>query len=204
MSTSKAELSRTFIGLDKLVPDQSKIVDTLVKQYNDFAKGSCENIIGLAKTIYLVERELNQRYREQFYAEVRLDPNGSTARKLKKIGEESPRFDPYLDKLPNAWTTLYALAAMESHEFKLVVEAGVLSPFVSLKEIQQVVPRSGGNAKSQLRVSMDLSEVGEFNRRCEFAKKLRDLAEEYHVKLVNEELTNLIKGIDSDDLDEAE
>jgi hypothetical protein len=117
MSTSKAELLPTAVGLEKLVPDQSKIVAALVTQYNDFAKASCENIIGLAKTIHLVERELNQRYREQFYAEVHLDPNGSTVRKLKKIGEESVRFEPFLGRLPNAWTTLYALAALESHEF---------------------------------------------------------------------------------------
>ena len=72
----------------KLVPNQSEAVKSLAEQYRKFAKASSENILGLAETVYIANRELNLRYLEEFYQEVGLDPKGTTARKLKEIGRE--------------------------------------------------------------------------------------------------------------------
>src|SRR5512136_377789 len=88
----------------KLVPNQSAVVKNLAEQYRKFAKASGEDILGLAETVYIATRELNQRYLEEFYQEVGLDPKGTTARKLREIGEKLMRFQPYLEKLPNTWT----------------------------------------------------------------------------------------------------
>src|SRR5687768_680549 len=82
-------------------------VDVLVREYKTFAKKSTENVLGLARTIIKVEDELGARARLRFYEKVGLDPNGSTVRKLIAIGNKLPRFQPYLDVLPNTWTTLY-------------------------------------------------------------------------------------------------
>ena len=79
------------------------------------------------------------RFLEEFYQEVGLDPKGTTARKLKEIGEKLTRFQPYLEKLPNTWTTIYVLAKMEDHDFQRVVDSGVMHPFVTLKAIEDVV-----------------------------------------------------------------
>ena len=51
-----------------------------------------------------------------------MDPKGTTARKLKEIGEKLTRFQPYLEKLPNTWTTIYVLAKMDDHEFQRVAD----------------------------------------------------------------------------------
>ena len=109
-------------------PDQSKIVETLVDRYRKAVKASSKNILDIAKTIYQVEKELGVIYKDAFYQTVELDPKGSTVRKLKKIGEEFTRFQPFLDKLPNTWTTLYELASMDKEDFARVVDAGVLHP----------------------------------------------------------------------------
>jgi hypothetical protein len=82
-------------------PDQSKMVETLVDRYRKAVKASCKNILDIAKTIYQVEKELGAIYKDAFYQTVELDPKGSTVRKLKKIGEEFTRFQPFLDRLPN-------------------------------------------------------------------------------------------------------
>ena len=108
----------------KLVTDQSEIVKSLADQYRTFAKTSGEDILGLAEIIYIANRELNLRFLEEFYQKVGLDPKGTTARKLKEIGEKLTRFQPYLEKLPNTWTTIYVLAKMDDHEFQRVVELG--------------------------------------------------------------------------------
>ena len=51
----------------KLVPNQSEVVKSLAEQYRKFAKASGEDILGLAETVYLANRELNLRFLEEFY-----------------------------------------------------------------------------------------------------------------------------------------
>ena len=141
----------------KLVPNQSEVVKNLAEQYRKFAKASGEDILGLAETVYLATRELNQRYLEEFYQEVGLDPKGTTARKLKEIGEKLTRFQPYLEKLPNTWTTIYVLAKMDDHEFQRVADSGVLHPFVTLKAIEDVVRSKNPERKSTPSTSSSIS-----------------------------------------------
>ena len=145
----------------KLVPNQSEVVKSLAEQYRKFAKASGEDILGLAETVYLANRELNLRFLEEFYQEVGLDPKGTTARKLKEIGEKLTRFQPYLDKLPNTWTTIYVLAKMDDHEFQRVADSGVLHPFVTLKAIEDVVRvKKPGEEAHTFNVFIDLNKVG--------------------------------------------
>ena len=159
----------------KLVPDQSEVVKNLAEQYRKFAKASSENILGLAETVYLANRELNLRYLEEFYQEVGLDPKGATARKLKEIGEKLTRFQPYLEKLPNTWTTIYVLAKMHDHDFQRVADSGVLHPFATLKAIEDVVRvKKAGDEEHTFSVFVDLNKLG---RRSE-TKRVCSQAEE--------------------------
>ena len=141
----------------KLVPNQSEAVKSLAEQYRKFAKASGEDILGLAETVYIANRELNLRFLEEFYQEVGLDPKGTTARKLKEIGEKLTRFQPYLEKLPNTWTTIYVLAKMDDHEFQRVANSGVLHPFVTLKAIEDVVRSKNPERKSTPSTSSSIS-----------------------------------------------
>ena len=141
----------------KLVPNQSEAVKSLAEQYRKFAKASGEDILGLAETVYIANRELNLRFLEEFYQEVGLDPKGTTARKLKEIGEKLTRFQPYLEKLPNTWTTIYVLAKMDDHEFQRVADSGVLHPFVTLKAIEDVVRSKNPERKSTPSTSSSIS-----------------------------------------------
>ena len=166
----------------KLVPDQSEVVKNLAEQYRKCAKASSENILGLSETVYIANRELNLRYLEDFYREVGLDPKGATARKLKEIGEKLTRFQPYLDKLPNTWTTIYVLAKMQDHDFQRVVDSGVLHPFATLKAIEDAVRvKKVGDEEHTFRVFVDLNKLGGVSKQKEFARKLKNLLDEYHV-----------------------
>ena len=168
----------------KLIPNQSEAVKSLAEQYRKFAKASSENILGLAETVYVANQELNMRYLEEFYREVGLDPKSGTARKLKEIGEKLTRFQPYLEKLPNTWTTIYVLAKMQDHEFQRVVDSGVLHPFATLKAIEDVVRvRKAGDEEHTFNVFIDLNKVGSALKQKEFARKLKSLLAEYHVDL---------------------
>jgi len=192
----------------ELVPNQSKFVDTLVKQYKALAKASSENILELAKTIHTVEKELNERYKLEFYSQVGLDAKGSTVRKLKVIGEKSPRFIPYLEKLPNTWTTIYALAKMGDHDFQKVVDAGVMSPFATMKDIEAVVAKPCSKEPTHFRISVDVSKVAETAKQREFVRRLKQLVDEFHLDLSTssdheEDLKGLIDADETNDMKQA-
>ena len=174
-------------------------VDDLVREYNTFAKKSSENVLGLASTILKVDN-LGRRDREWFYAQVKLDPKGSTARKLRVIGQKLPKFQPYLKILPNTWTTLYELARLEDEDFKTVIDSGVLHPFVTLREIDEVRGRASAKPKQEFRVFVDLSKLGVRSRQVEFARRLKELVAVFDLELKapshEEDLSSLIDEAD--------
>ena len=65
-----------------------EVVDALISEYRTIARKNAEDVLGLASTIYKVEAELGGHYRRRFYAEVGLDENGSTVRKLKPLATD--------------------------------------------------------------------------------------------------------------------
>ena len=171
----KKECAMRIANIVKLIPNQSEAVKSLAEQYRKFAKASSEDILGLAETVYVANRELNMRYLEEFYREVGLDPKSGTARKLKEIGEKLTRFQPYLEKLPNTWTTIYVLAKMQDQDFQRVVDSSVLHPFATLKAIEDVVRvRKAGDEESHVQ-RLHRSQQG--RKRFE-AKRVRSKAEE--------------------------
>ena len=114
---------------------KQKEIKAFVREYKAYAKKSAENVLGLARTIMRVEGELGGLYRPAFYAEVGLDHDLSKLTKLKKIGEKLTRFQPYLEVLPNSWTTLYELARLQDEDFRRVAESGMMHPLATMKEI---------------------------------------------------------------------
>ena len=102
---------------------KQKEIKAFVREYKGYAKKSAENVLGLARTIMRVEDELGSLYRTAFYAEVGLDHDPSKLTKLKKIGENLTRFQPYLEDLPNSWTTLYELARLDDEDFRKVADS---------------------------------------------------------------------------------
>ena len=122
-----------------VVPNGTQIISSHVTDYVDryrsIAKRTAESIIMLARTLVEAKDALETADFEQFCNEVGLDQNGSTFRKLQKIGEEATRFEPVLDKLPNTWTTIYSLAKLEAADFHKIVDDGVLTPFMTASEV---------------------------------------------------------------------
>lgn len=178
----------------------TSVVDSLIHKYKSFAKKSAESVLGLAATIIRVEEELGGRDRRLFYETVGLAQDGATTRKLRAIGEKLPRFQPYLGILPNAWTTLSALASMSDEDFKKVVESKALHPCATMNEIAAILGKSRTKSHREFRVFVDLSAIGVRTRQAEFARKLKQLVDEYHLELKapdhQEELSTLIDEVD--------
>lgn len=159
-------------------------IEAFVREYKAYARKSAEGILGLARTIMRAEDELGGISRAAFYAEVGLDRDPSKLTKLKKIGENLTRFQPYLEVLPNSWTTLYELARLQDEDFRRVAESGLMHPLATMKEIDAALGRSAAKGTPQFRVYVDLSLIGSRSRQAEFVRKLQALAAHFDLKPV--------------------
>ena len=169
----------------------SSRIEDLVTQYYGFGKAGVDGILGLAETICQANDEFGQKYLAIFYERIKLDPKGSTCRKLMKIGSRRVRFEPVRDKLPNSWTTLYELARLEDDKFRQVVDDDVLHPLVTWQTIQDRFARSSGvDVEAPKRLTLDFSKVGP-GCRGDFAKKLKALLDEFEVALGESQVTTL-------------
>ena len=120
---------------------------TFIDRYQSFIRKTAESILGLAETLVQAEADLNAVDFLIFCENVGIAKPGSTYSKLKHIGDNIERFRPFLDRLPNTWTTIYKLSKLEADQFARVTDH--LSPFITSKEIddQMGVSRTTGAAQ---------------------------------------------------------
>jgi hypothetical protein len=117
-------------------------LDELVEQYKTFAKRSAENVIRAAETVFIASREfeLSPEDLQTFKKRVGLDQrDDSTYRKLRKIGEEVTRFEPFVHRLPNSWTTLWELAKLDPDQFDQVTEDSRFAPAMTAAELDDIL-----------------------------------------------------------------
>lgn len=112
-------------------------VTKYVKRYQVFIRKTAESIIGLAETLVEAEADLNELDFSIFCDEIGIRKADSTYSKLKKIGDNVNRFSPFVDRLPNSWTTIYKLAKLNPDQFDLITNS--LTPYTTSKEIDLVI-----------------------------------------------------------------
>jgi len=134
-------LKRSDVKIVEFVPNGTTLISAnvakYVTRYRSFAKRTAESIIQLSSTLVDAQDRLSDEEFEVFCTEVGIDRNGSTFRKLQKIGENAVRFAPFLDQMPNAWTSIYRLAKLENEEFDHIASNGTLTPFMTANEISR-------------------------------------------------------------------
>jgi hypothetical protein len=112
-------------------------VEKYVIRYKSFLKKTAEAVLGLAETLAEAKVKLNGVDFHCFCNEVGTPEGSSTYSKLLKIAENSARFQPFVDRLPNTWTTIYKLAKLPSEKFERV--SANLTPFITAREINEIV-----------------------------------------------------------------
>jgi hypothetical protein len=153
---------------------------SLVAQYRTFAKKTAENIVRLAETLVEAKLELTEAELRQFCSEVGLEHEGSTFRKLLKIGNEASRFEPFFERMPNSWTTVYKLAKLEKDVFDHVARDHRFTPMMTASEVDAITARSSDKNSEQL--SRDLTiDLHGFDRAKKVAvlQKIEGLVQEF-------------------------
>jgi hypothetical protein len=158
----------------------SPVVSDYVGRYRCFLRKTAEAILGLAKTLSEAEQCLDDVDFAIFLEEIDLEKGSPTYSKLKKIGEQLSRFQPYVEKLPNTWTTLYALAKIEPTDFDRV--SANLNPFITVKEIQGLLGRDSVVAAKKSDFSISLNDL-DVDSKSELYNELKKLKERFGFNL---------------------
>jgi hypothetical protein len=146
-----------------------------------FARKSAENIVKLAETLFTAEDELSPKEFRRFCEDVGLDPEGSTFKKLKKIGESVSRFEPFIERMPNAWTTVYKFASLKDHDFDRVAKSKLFTPFMTAQDVNSIV--DGHKPKTERQnLLIDLSKV-EQSVQIDLYHKVKAVAEQFGLSL---------------------
>lgn len=127
-------------------------VERYTQQFLSFAKASTENTISMCELLNKAKLEFRQKENNNknvmFNALCKKigytkGANDPTIKKFVRIGECADRFRPYIDRLPNSWTTLYEITQLDSALFEHAVENGAINikmigrDVQSLKQINQ-------------------------------------------------------------------
>ena len=96
----------------------------------------------MCRTVYEAAVTLGDCDFESFCKEIGFDSSGSTIRKFMVIGKVYPRLIDFADKLPVAWTSIYALTQIPADDFELMVQRGFNMSMLSGAEIKNLVDKT--------------------------------------------------------------
>ena len=162
-------------------------------------KESAENIIKLADTLVRAKAGLSKEDFDRFCEEVHLEKDGSTFRKLTSIGEKIGRFEPFFDRLPNNWTTLYKLASIDDAKFERVTaDADRFQPFMTARDISLILGIPPRSRKTQDHdVVIDLNGL-DGDRKREVYQQLQLLKERFGFQLTpGQTLKGIARTVDA-------
>jgi hypothetical protein len=99
------------------------------------------------------------------------------------IGEKVARFQPFVDRMPNAWTTVYKLALLENHEFDRVTKSELFTPLMTAGDVNLIVNGKPETKEEGHRdLTIDLSGL-ERSAKIELYRKVKALEEKFKFRL---------------------
>jgi hypothetical protein len=145
-----------------------------------FAKKTAESIIKLAVTLVEAEHTLLAKEMFDFCDKVGLQHDSSNYRKLMKIGQEASRFEPFLDRLPSSWTSLYKLAKLEKDQFDHLTQDQRFTRTMTAADIDGIVHGSPNGNGGRVAADMIIDLTGlERPKKIALCKTLKKLGDEH-------------------------
>lgn len=165
----KSEFEDNVVYLEKMP------LEKFVEQYLTFNKSSAESILRVSETVVRAEQDLGDSF-DAFCKRVGIVKGSPTYSKHKTIGENALRLEPYLDKMPSAWTTIYKLAKLPPDQFEMI--AGALTPLCTAADIDSLLSKPlAVSSEGRLRLGLVIPDMS--NERL---GELRDRLQEFQIE----------------------
>jgi hypothetical protein len=120
-------------------------IEKYSKQFLSLAKASTENTVAMCEVLHKAKLEFKEKHNDKqlFQALCKhvgytKGANDPTIKKFLRIGECAERFKPYLDRLPNSWTTLYEITQLDTELFDHAIENGAINIKMIGKEVRSL------------------------------------------------------------------
>ena len=132
---------------------QSKKVSDLANEYSFLIAKTASSILELANVVYRAKEDLSKQEYELFRIQINADESkDSYLKKLHCIAQKASRLDSIKEKLPAAYTTLYALTKLTDDEFKQAISEDAISPNLIASDLSKFKSKS----KKQVATSTNL------------------------------------------------
>lgn len=105
-----------------------------------FAKASTENTIAMCEVFFKAKHELGAEF-SRLCSALNYTADSSTIKKYILIGERAELFKPYLDRLPNTWTTLYQMTHLDGDELQQLLASGQLNQATTGAQIKSILKK---------------------------------------------------------------
>jgi hypothetical protein len=110
------------------------------------AKASTESTVAMCEVYYRAKNALKDDEFHALCSTVGHKSDSSTIKKYILIGEKASLFRPYLDRLPNTWTTLYEITRLDADEFQQFITNGQINRNTTGEKIKSLVKKASGAA----------------------------------------------------------
>ncbi len=134
-------------------------IQRYTQEFLSFAKASTENTIAMcellnrAKVEFREKEHNNKNMLFNLLCESVGYPKGAndpTIKKYVRIGESAERFRPYIDRLPNSWTTLYEITQLDSKTFDDAIDNGTINIKMIGRDVKTLKQLSNPNATKKI------------------------------------------------------
>ena len=105
-----------------------------------FTKASTQNTIAMCEVFFKAKHELGAEF-SSLCSALNYTADSSTIKKYILIGEKAELFKPYLDRLPNTWTTLYQMTHLNGDELQQLLSNGQLNQATTGAQIKSVLKK---------------------------------------------------------------
>lgn len=168
-----------------------EMVQALTERYMTAGKKSVEQIFAVADVIVEAHAEFGETHLLEFYKRIGVEKDGATSKKHLKIGKNKLRFVPYMQLLPNCWTTIYELAKLEKGKFQQLIDDKMVHPRATWQDMRaHVIQKKDQGTEKMPRVVVDLKKVDEGKRQI-FARRLKSLLDEFRVSLAQDQAATI-------------
>jgi len=155
---------------------QSNKVSELANEYSVCITKTASSILELANVVYRAKEDLSKDEYELFRIQINADESkDSYLKKLCCIAQKASRLDSIKEKLPAAYTTLYALTKLTDDEFKQAISENAISPNLIASDLSKFKTKSTKQVAAStnlVSLSLQSASILDMNKVLNEVKKL--------------------------------
>lgn len=119
-------------------------LDKSVSEFNRYAKQTVTGILEMGRIVSETQfayKKKSAQFKE-FCRRIGYEPDSSSIKKLKLIGDKYINLKKCADSLPNNWTSLYEISQLASDELNSLIDQGLIHQEVRGSEIKELLKKS--------------------------------------------------------------